>query len=470
MVGILSYGAYIPYHRLERKKIAHAFGASAMPGEKAVANFDEDSLSMAVNAGLDCLAGFDEKLVDALFFATTTSPYDEKQSSATIAAALDLKRSVRTADITGSLRASSSALLSAVDAVRSGANTVLVTAADCRLGAPNGLSEQLFGDGGAAFLIVQGKDMIARVVAVNSCTNEHIGNWRSRGDDFVRSWEERFVQKAYEETVLPSVQGILEKSGLQPADFAKIVIAGPASRGQLAAAESLGFRKEQFQDPLIDFVGMTGTAHAPMMLVAALEKAEPGDRILFVSFGEGSDSIVFEVTDAIKRLTGRRGVSGHLEHKNNALPYNSYLKWRGVLPTEPARRPETPRPSVTAMYRNYHQNLAFYGSRCLECGTPQFPKQRVCTQCQAKDRMEDYRFYGKTAKIVTYTVDYLAASPAPPTVIAVVDFEGGGRIICEVTDCDPGEIRIGMEVEMTFRRLYQAGGIHNYFWKAKPKR
>lgn len=470
MFGIVSYGAYIPYNRLERKQIAQAFGDRAATGEKAVANFDEDSVSLAVNASLDCLAGFDQTEVAALFFATTTAPYDEKQSSATMAAALDLRKNVRTSDLTGSLRASSSALLTALDTVQAGAGKVLVTAADCRLGAPNGTNEQLFGDGGAAFLIGKGTDVIARMIAEFSHTHEQIGSWRNRGDEFVRSWEDRFVQKVYEETVSSSVRGVLEKSGLQTGDFSKIVLAGPAPRAQMSVAAKLGFSKKQLQDPLTDTVGMTGTAHGPMMLAAALEQANPGDRILHVSFGEGSDAIVLEVTDAIKRLPASRGVSGQLAAKNNALSYASYLKWKRILPTEPTRRPETPRPSVPAMYRNSHQNLGLYGSKCLACGTPQFPKQRVCAQCQAKDKMEDYRFYGRTAKVATFTADYLAASLASPTVIAVVDFAGGGRMMCEVTDCDPSEMRIGMELEMTFRRLYQAGGIHNYFWKAKPKR
>lgn len=470
MVGIVSFGAYIPYHRLERKKIAQAFGERSATGEKAVANFDEDSLSIAANAALDCLAGWNEKEVDVLCFATTTSPYREKQAAATMAAALDLKENVRAFEIGGSLRASSAGLLSAIDYTATGTGKALVAAADCRLGAPQGESERLFGDGGAAFLIGRGEDVIARVTAIYSHTLEQIGIWRETDDRFVRIWEERFVQEIYRETVISCVKGILAESGLKPPDFSKIVIAGPAPRAQMSAAETLGFQKEQFQDPLIESVGMAGTAHGLMMLSAALEQAKPGDRILYVGFGEGGDAISFEITEAIERLPERRGIRGHLSPKNNGLLYNQYLKWRGILPTEPARRPKTPKPSLPAMQRNYRQNLGLFGSKCLACGTPQFPKQRVCAQCRAKDKMADYRFYGKTAKVTTFTVDYLAASPAPPTVIAVVDFAGGGRMICEVTDCELSEMRIGMEVEMTFRRLYKAGGIHNYFWKAKPKR
>jgi 3-hydroxy-3-methylglutaryl CoA synthase len=108
-----------------------------VPGERAVANADEDSLTMAVAAGLDCLAGIDQSTIDGLFFATTTAPYSEKQSAGVIAAALDLRHDISTADFTGSLRAATTALRAAADAIDSGnAQSILVTAADCRPGEP----------------------------------------------------------------------------------------------------------------------------------------------------------------------------------------------------------------------------------------------------------------------------------------------------------------------------------------------
>ena len=471
MIGIVSYGAYVPFHRLKLQAVAEAFGQPGASGEKAVAHFDEDSVSLGVSAALDCLgAGDAARAVDALFLATTTPPYDAKAASATVAAALDLRSDVRAADLNGSLRSASAAILSALDSVRGGAGTALVVTADCRLAAPQGAMEGLFGDGAAAFLFGQGDEVLARVLGAHSHTGESIGHWRDHGDLFVRSWEDRFVQRVYAQTISTACRGAMDACGLQATDFAKVVLAGPAPRAIVGVAEGLGFNKEQIVPPLFQTVGMAGAAHAPMMLAAALETAKPGDRLLFATFGEGSDAIVFEVTPAIEKAAKPRAVSGHLEPKRADLLYSDYLRWKGILPTEPARRPETPRPSVTALFRNREGNLRLYGTRCLACNTPQFPKQRVCAACQAKDQMEPYRFYGRTAKVATFTIDHLAASPATPTVFAVVDFAGGGRMLCEVTDCDPQELCIGMEVEMTFRRLYQAGGVHNYFWKAKPKR
>ncbi|MCL6635998.1 MAG: OB-fold domain-containing protein [Peptococcaceae bacterium] len=470
MAGITSYGAYIPFNRLDRRRLQEAFGEPALPGEKAVANFDEDSVSMAASAALDCLAGADPGKVAAVYFATTTPPYREKQSATTIAAAVDARMDVRTADFTGSLRSGSAALLSGLDAVQAGAGPVLVAAADCRLGCAQGQFEQLAGDGAAAFLLGD-ENVIAELEASCSLSADIISVWRSADDRYVRSWEERFyITEGYQKAVYAAAKSVLKKAGLAAKDIARAVIYAPGPRYQAAVAAALGFAGEQVQDGLFGSVGSAGAAHAPMMLAAALEEARPGDRILFVTFGEGSDALIFRVTGAVADLPPRRGVKGHLGSKKVAINYQTYLKWRNMIPVEPPRRPDPDRPSVPAMWRGVRQNLSFYGSVCRRCGTPQYPRQRVCVSCQAKDEMDLYKFADRTGRIATYTIDYLTFSPDPPTVFAVVDFEGGGRMICEMTDCDPARIEIGMEVEMSFRRLFEAGGLHTYFWKARPKR
>ena len=122
------------------------------------------------------------------------------------------------------------------------------------------------------------------------------------------------------------------------------------------------------------------------------------------------------------------------------------------------------------MFRSEKWKFGFIGSRCTACGTPQLPPQRVCVHCSARDEMEPYPFADRRAKVATFTLDRLAFSLNPPTVNVVVDYEGGGRFLCEMTDCEPEKVAIGDEVEMTFRRMYTAGGVHNYFWKVRPKR
>lgn len=470
MVGIVSFGAYVPFNRMDRKRIGEAAGEPAAPGEKAVANYDEDSVSMAVEAALDCLTGFSAGDVRNVYFATTTAPCREKQSASTIAAALDTPENTRTMDFTGSLRAGSGALLAGFDAVKAGSGRVLVACSDCRLGAPQGQWEQVCGDGAAAFLLGEGR-VIASLEGSRSTTAEVLSQWRSDHDRFIASWEERFyITQGYNRFVKDTVNSLLKEKGLEPGDIAKIVLYGPNPRHQMSLAQSMGFTMPRVQDSLFMTVGIAGAANVPMMLAAALEEAKPGDYILAATFGEGCDAILLRATGAVEELPRRRGMSGYVGSKKNTLSYNTYLKWKQIVETEPPRRPDPLRPSAPAMFRERKKKYAFYGSLCRACGTPQFPPQRVCVHCRAKDDMEPYCFAGRPARVATYTVDYLTYSQDPPAVFAVVDFDGGGRMICEMTDCDASKIDIGMEVEMSFRRLFEAGGISNYFWKARPKR
>jgi hydroxymethylglutaryl-CoA synthase len=465
MKGILSYGAYIPYNRLKRKKIKEFFGTSALSGEKAVAGFDEDSVTMGVEAALDCLIEIDEKSVDTVYFATTSGPYEEKSSIPTIVMALDLRKNVRGMESAHSLRAGTSAILGAHPE-----DNTLVIASDCRLGAPSGQNEQILGDGAAAFLIGSGDGIIARIVDEASSQHEVVSQWRSQSDDFLQNWEDRFASHVYLQNVTQTITEFTAKHEITPDSVSKVIISGPGNRAYLQVAKKLGLKDEQIQNPLFAETGAAGTAHAAMMLISALEEAKPQDKILLINYAEGTDILLFEVTDAIKTLPKRKGIKGYMSIKNNDMSYSDYLKWKDLIAIEAARRPDKSRPSAPAMHRNCEQNLGFYGSKCLACGTPQFPIQRVCAQCKTKDQMEPYRFADRAATIVTYAADYLAATPAPPLQAAVIDFVGGGRIISDLTDSKPEELEIGMEVEMTFRRLYEAGGIHNYFWKARPKR
>src|SRR5881409_4396893 len=190
MVGITSYGAYVPMLRLALAAIG---GGAVKPGgpEKAVANWDEDSVTMAVAAAIDCLRGIDRSRVDGVLFASTSYPFKEKQAAAIVARALDLRRDVTTADLGDSLRAGTTALRTAIDAVKAGsARRVLVVAGETRLAAPRTAMEANLGDGAAAFL-VSAEDVALDLVASHAVTDEIIDVWRTEGDPFVHAWEER---------------------------------------------------------------------------------------------------------------------------------------------------------------------------------------------------------------------------------------------------------------------------------------
>jgi 3-hydroxy-3-methylglutaryl CoA synthase/uncharacterized OB-fold protein len=469
MVGIVSYGAYVPYRRLKRSAIAQVLGVPPEKGERSVASFDEDSVSMAVEAARDAIRGTGGATIDALVFATTTPPYADKLNAALVGAALQLPLELRAADTTGSVRAGLTAVLQAADAVRGGARQALAAVADARLAAPEAKAERTNGDGAVAF-VVGGERVLAEIVAAASLTREFLDGWRRPDEVFPHSWEERFaLTQAYAPLLGKAVQAVLAKAGVAPGDLATIVLDCPNPRAAADVAKRLKVDPARLADTLALTVGQTGAAHAGLQLANALASAKAGDRILVAVAADGADAMLLRVTDAIAAFRPPRAVGRLIESKGD-VGYGTYLKWREILPTEPPRRPDPDRPGAPNMLRASAWKFGFVGSRCTACRTPQLPPQRVCVRCGAKDEMEPYPFADRPARIATLTLDRLAFSMNPPTVSVVLDFDAGGRFLGEMTDCEPEQVQIGDEVEMTFRRMFTAEGIANYFWKARPRR
>ena len=478
MAGIVSYGAYIPWLRINRKTIAAAmgwFGAIALPGEKAVANYDEDVITMAAAAGKICLSDFEREGIGGLYFATTTSPYKERQDAGLISLALDLGDDIRTADFTDSPKAGTAALLSACEAVKAGAlSNLLVCASDCRLGRAGGSQEQIFGDAATAFVIGD-KDVIASLEGSYSLSRDFMGSWRAEGDKFERSWEDRFIRdEGYTKFIPQAISGLLKKYNLTTTDFAKIVYPCLYAREHQMIAKVLGATPEQIQQEMLSSVGDTGTAHSLMMLAAALDDAKPGDKILVASYGNGSDALFFQVTDKIKKVTNKVGLKGYLDSKQELNNYEKYLSFRGMIPIDKGiRGDEIAFSQLSMIWRERKSILALCGAKCKHCGTPQYPYQRVCVKpdCGAIDEMEYYRFSDKKGTLFTYTGDNLAFSPSPPATYGIINFDGGGRYWFDVTDCELESLKVGIPVAMTFRRKYldEARGHSGYFWKATPR-
>ncbi|MFI5314964.1 MAG: OB-fold domain-containing protein [Myxococcota bacterium] len=461
MAGITRYGSYLPYNRLQRT----ALGAGK--GERAVASYDEDSVSMAVEAGRDAVRGASG--IDTLLFATTSAPYAEKLNAATIAAALDLPRSVRSLELASSTRMGLGALIAGADAA-AGGGRALVVAADVVIGAPGGARESGGGDGAAAFVTGPDSESLARFIGRASATTELLDVWRLPSDPFAKQWEERFGAETLGPIAVDAATRALKSAGIGPADLKTVVLDGTNARAVAFVPEALRLKPEQVADPLLAAVGRTGTAHAGLLLARALDRANPGDKILALCSADGCDALVLEVTAQIASARPQHSVDRWLGAKRSDLPYNTYLKWRGILPFEPPRRPEPDRPAAPPMRRADHWKYAFIGSRCESCNTGHLPPQRVCVKCAAVDQMREERFADTSCKVATYTLDHLAYTLQPPVVAAIVDYASGGRLSCELTDVDPKEVKIGNELEMTFRRLYTGQGVHNYFWKARPKR
>ena len=467
MNGIVAYGAYLPYFRLERKAIGESLGASAGSGTRSVASYDEDTTSMAVEAARAALRAAPTLRPGALYFATAAPGYLDKTNASAIHAALALDATAPAFDMLGSVRSGAGALSAAIDASR----PTLAALADIRTGLPGGGDERDGGDGAVAFLLADSRDrsVLAEPVARASATAEFLERWRLPGDAVSRQWEERFGEHAYVPLGEAAVTDALKQAGLSAASVKSWIVTGPHSRASRRVASAVGAAKGTVADDLAASIGNTGTAHAGLMLADALDRAKPDELIAVVSLADGCDVTIWRATAAIAARRPAPSVAAQLA-AGGRVTYATFLTWRGFLPREPPRRPDPERPAAPPSFRAESWKFAFTGSRCQACGTRQVPPQRVCVKCHAVDRMTPERLADVPATIATFTVDRLAYSLSPPVVAAVIDFEGGGRFQCELTDVDPASVKIGDRVEMTFRRLFTAGGVHNYFWKARPLR
>jgi hydroxymethylglutaryl-CoA synthase len=334
-------------------------------------------------------------------------------------------------------------------------------AADMRTGRPGSPDEATGGDAASALLVGTADDgpLLAEVIGTGGATEEFLDRWRTPGDTGSKLWEERFGENRYVGLGIAAWEDALKAAGLSVDQVDRVVIATSHAR----AATTLGMKLalgDRLLAGLDTTVGFTGAAHPGLLLAHALDGAAPGQTVALVVLADGADVVLFRTTDV---LADRRSSPSVADQVAAGAPvaYGKYLTWRGFLPVEPPRRPEPARPSASAAGRSTDWKFGFVGSQddAGEVHLPPAPAD------DAARPMAD-----ATGTIVTSTIDRLAYSPSPPVVFAVVDFDGGGRLPVELTDVDAEDVTIGGRVEMTFRKLFTADGIHNYFWKARPIR
>ena len=455
--GIVGYHAYLPAYRLNRADIAAALGASAR-GTRCVAGYDEDTTTMGVAAALPVVEGR-ESAVGSVWLATTDPVYADKTNATAVHAALDLPFGIVAADLGASMRSGVVALLAAA---RDGGLAVL---ADRRGGPVGGADEREGGDAAAAFLFGE-QAPLAVIVGTASVTAEFIDRWRAPGAPDGAAWEERFGEQRYAE-LAGQLLGSLTEAGVDLATVSRYAVAGPNARAVRTVVGTVGKAtgaKLEGGD-LAGVVGNAGAAQPGLALADLLDAAKPGETLLLISLADGADALVLRATGAITEGRGeplRAQLGGGV-----TIGYPQYLLWRGRIAGERPRRPDPERPSAPFAWRNRQYKLSMAGGRCRKCGAPQFPLPRVCYQCHAVDQFDSVSASGQTARIVTFTIDRLAFSPSPPLISAIIAFEGGGRLQCELTDVRQ-PLHVGDEVVPTFRRSATVGGIHNYLWKARP--
>jgi hydroxymethylglutaryl-CoA synthase len=470
MAGLIAYGAYVPYHRLARADVAAALGTAPGRGTRAVAGYDEDTTSMAVEAARTALGadGLRER-IGQLYLATATPAYLDKTNATAVHAALRLDEHVLAADMAGSVRSGTAAL---VGAARSTVPTMAILS-DLRTGLPGGVDETAGGDGAAAFVFGGHRanaPVIAELLAHDTVSDEVLERWRLPGAPAARVWEERFGEEVYVPLAAKALRAALEQAGLAVDAVDHLIVAGLHGRACAAVRRTAGVRPEAVAPDHAAAIGNAGTAQPGLLLADVLDRAAPGETIALLVIGDGASVLLLRATEALPEHRARRPVAAQIAAGGPPMPYTTYLTWRGFLEREPPRRPDPEPPYAPPAHRRTGWKYAFTASRCEKCGTRQLPPDRVCASCHAVDAMVDEPMDHLTGTVATFTVDRLAHTPSPPMLVVVVDYDGGGRFRCQLTDAAEADAVIGARVEMTFRRTVTASGIHNYFWKARPAR
>jgi 3-hydroxy-3-methylglutaryl CoA synthase/uncharacterized OB-fold protein len=468
--GILATNRYVPRMRLERSEVfaQHRWMAAGLKGlakgQKAMANWDEDSVTMAVEAirGLR----FDHAQVNALTLASTSLPFAERINAGIVASALQLPSSSSVRDVSSSYRSASTELLNALAQTQSG--TQIIVASEKRSPKPASSSEMIQGDGAAAVCIGTGP-IIASLVASRTEYADFVDHFRESGESHEYGWEERWTRdEGYMKIAVGAIKRCLEQDAINGSDIAHFVMPAVISKINESIAKKLGFTKAKVVDNHRDTVGDLGSAQPLAMLDTALRHAKPGELILLACFGSGCDVILLRRTSV--------PCPGHEPlHFKSETSYLKYLSFNQQIDLDWGMRAEMDnKTALTAAWRDHGRISHFEGGKCTKCGTVQFPSGRLCVnpQCNAQDSQQPFSLADEAAHVLSHTSDYLAYTPHPPFQFGHIDFESGARVLMEFTDTDQEELHSNLPVRMVYRiKEFDAKrGFRRYFWKATPVR
>lgn len=470
--GITGYGAYVPRLRIDRGVIAeaHKWMAPSLKaqakGSRAFCSWDEDAVTMAVEAARDALAG-GAVAYKTLYLASTTLPYADLQGSAIVAGALDAPAGIASIDIGNSQRAGTSGLL---QALKTGEESLFI-ASDAPVGKPASTQELSYGAGAAAFTLGR-ENVLAKLVASANVTDMFVDHFRATGQKYDYFWEERWIRDEGLAKLAPAaIAAALANAGLGIGDIAHFAMPSLLRGAADAVAKVVKFTGTVVTG-LDGNVGYAGTAHALLMLAGALETALPGERILLVGFGQGADALIFEVLRPAAPGAARRGVSGAIA---DGLMTDSYLRmlsfYDGIELEWGMRAEKSGKTQLTEQYRSGDQMESFTAGKCQACGTVQFPQLQSCVKCHApRKQFLAQPLRDAPAQVLTSTSDWLSYHPAPPLYCGFVQFENGARLMMEMVDIGPGGIERGQKLRMVFRikERDRVRGYNRYFWKSTP--
>lgn len=475
-IGILSYGAYLPRYLMPRKLIAEAWDFPLVPGTKAFASGDEDSITMAVEAGIDALNGIDPKSVDGLFFATTTQVYTEKESAAFLATILDMRDDIITIDFTDSLRAGTSAVARALDTIKSNPDVkrILVISSDSRKAEPSTFWEYGFADGAAALLVGEADAVPVEILDYYSVSANSTGPWkRMEADPFIRTFEVKMDAQFYFKSITAAMSGLLKKNNLTSADIQGAAYYYNDPRAHSSVSKMMKFQQGVAQNGLFFQVGDLGTSMPFLLLIGALRRPKENDKIIMAGAGDGADAILLQAKDRkLIRELGKNHM-GLIAHQKSMITVDNYNMWldnKKLLEKDRYTR----KSSAVTLWRETPSLFQMKGLKCTNCGTVQYPMMfHSCYECRADEQFETVKLQLK-GTIYTFTLDHLVGGNYYDTPVprCVIDLDGGGRVLCDMTEIEKPEenVEIGMRVELTFRKMHEGANFANYYWKCRPER
>ncbi len=345
MVGIITYGAYIPRYRIKVEEIARVWGANAaeISGglgvfEKAVPDYDENTATFAVEAARAALARreVDVSEIKAVYVGSESHPYAVKPTAVTVGEAIGATPVMTAADYEFACKAGTAAIQTSMGLVASGMMKYAVAiGADTAQGAPGDALEYTAAAGGAAY-IIGNDDPIAEINDTCSFTSDTPDFWRREGEDYPQHGGRFSGEPGYFKHVESAAKMMMERRGTRPSDYDYAVFHQPNAKFPQKAAKTLGFTSEQIKPGLlVPRLGNTYSGAVPLGLAAVLDIAKPGDRIFVTSYGSGagSDSFDITVTEAILDKIDRSkapSVESMLE-KKKYLDYAVYARHKGKI-------------------------------------------------------------------------------------------------------------------------------------------
>ncbi|HXT06054.1 MAG TPA: 3-oxoacyl-[acyl-carrier-protein] synthase III C-terminal domain-containing protein [Roseiarcus sp.] len=481
MIGITGFGAYVPRLRLPRQVAAQAnawyapqFGGRK--GARAFANWDEDSVTMAVAAARDCLGPAEDRShVRAVLLATDTPPFAERLNAAIVAGALTLDDDIEAADLGGTPRVALTALTQAVARATAFPGEVLVLAADRRKARPGSAQELEYGDGAAAALVGRDK-VLAQFLGSATLSVDFVDHFRASGESIDYQWEERWIRDEGVSKLVPRVvAGALRQAGIAAEQVDHLLFPTSFARMDAQVAKACGIHDEAVAASLIDRIGDCGAAHGLIMLADGLERAKPGQIIVLAAFGSGAQAIVLRATPLVESFRPTRGVRAWIARGKEEPNYTRFLSFGGQLSLERGMRGEQDRKTaLSTAWRHRNALLGLVAGKCRVTGSVHFPPSRLSYDPQGplQDTQEPYKLADRPARVLSWSAEYLSYHPSPPHHYGQIDFEGGGRILMDFTDLDVGEVDSGTPMEMVFRikDIDTARNYTRYFWKATPAR